>query len=133
MNDRQRAQAKRDMEWLVKLSGVLATVVRPGSVGAGSFFGRRDSNVTTLGPIPMGIRSLPPETLAEIGADAVASVLPGADVREGDWLDVDGVGGGDGDGESVRYRVTEVRPQNLFGALTHVDLHLERERRDGQE
>ena len=63
----------------------------------------------------------------------MASVLPGADVREGDWLDVDGMGGGDGDGESVRYRVTEVKPQNLFGAVTHVDLHLERERRDGQE
>ena len=127
MNDRQRAQAKRDVAWLVQLSGVNATVVRPGSVGRGSFFGRRDSNETTLGPIPLGIRSLPPETLAEIGADAVASVLPGADVREGDWLDVEG------ENSSVRYRVTEVNPQNLFGAVTHVDLHLERERRDGQE
>ena len=127
MNDRQRAQAKRDVAWLVELSGVHATVVRPGSVGGGSFFGRRDSNETTLDPIPIGIRSLPPETLAEIGADAVASVLPGADVREGDWLDVDG------ENSSVRYRVTEVNPQNLFGAVTHVDLHLERERRDGQE
>ena len=133
MNDRQREQARRDVEWLVKLSGAVATVVRPGSVGAGSFFGRRDVSSNTLGSIPIGIRSLPPETLAEIGADAAASVLPGADVREGDWLDVDGVGGGDGDGANVRYRVTEVRPQNLFGAVTHVDLHLERERRDGQE
>ena len=47
--------------------------------------------------------------------------MPDAGVQEQDFLAI---------GET-RYRVTEVKPHNFFGKVTHLDLHLERERRDG--
>jgi len=51
-------------------------------------------------------------------ADAAASVLPDSSVQEQDILIID----------VIRYRVTEVKPQNCFGAITHIDLHLELEK-----
>jgi len=42
-------------------------------------------------------------------------------VRESDFLAIG----------QTRYRVTAVKPHSFFGAITHLDLHLARERRDG--
>ena len=50
----------------------------------------------------------------------MASVLPDSGVQEQDFLKIG----------AIRYRVTEVKPQNLFGKITHFDLHLELEKRE---
>jgi len=118
---RHCAQAKKDVEWMIRRSGVMGTVIRPTVDGQDSFFGPHEPTETPVGEIPVEMKTLDPADLAEIGADAVASVLPGSDVQEQDFLEVEG----------VRYRVTDVKPNNFFGQLTHMDLHLEREKRDG--
>lgn len=120
MNTRQRRQAAGDVAWLIRQSGRTATLIRPQTAAGDSFFGPRETGENDLGGIPVEVKDLSPADLTEIGADAVASVLPESGVQEQDFL----VFGGQ------RYRVTEVKPQNLFGVVTHLDLHLEHEKRE---
>ena len=115
------AQAVKEVRWLIEQSGVTAVLSRPAKAGQDSFYGPHDASESVLGSIPVEMQDLPPKDLTEIGADAVACVLPDSDVHESDFLLI-------GD---TRYRVTAVKPHNFFGAVTHLDLHLARERRNG--
>lgn len=115
------AQAVREVSWIILQSGVIGALSRPIQAGQESFFGPHETNETTLGNIPIEMQDLPPKDLSEIGADAVACVLPDSGVQEQDFLAI-------GD---TRYRVTAIKPHNFFGAITHLDLHLTRERRHG--
>jgi len=120
MNERQRRQAAEDVAWMIRQSGQTATIFRPQVAGEDSFFGPREASEIEIGSIPVEVKDLAPKDLAEIGADAVASVLPDSGVQEQDFLRIG----------AIRYRVTEVKPQNLFGKITHLDLHLELEKRE---
>ena len=120
MIERQRRQAKRDVEWMIRKSGLTANVTRPAIAGEGSFFGPHVASETVVASIPIELKDLAPKDLAEIGADAVASVLPDCGIEEQDLVDVKG----------IRYRATNVKPQDLFGEVTHFDLHLELEKRE---
>ena len=120
MNERQRRQAVEDVAWMIRQADVLATLFRPQVAEEGSFFGPHEPTETEIGTIPIEVKDLPPADLAEIGADAVASVLPDCGAEEQDFLEIG----------ATRYRVTEVKPQNLFGVVTHLDLHLELENRE---
>ena len=123
MNLRRRRQMLGDVAWMIRRSGQQATILRPRIAGEGSFFGSHESHEEGIAEIPVEMKVLPPKDLAEIGADAAASVLPDSGVLESDILEIDG----------IRYRVTEVKPQNVFGALTHLDLHLELEKREASD
>jgi hypothetical protein len=118
---RQTEQAARDVAWLIRQTGTIAKVMRPTPAGTGSFYGSHEASETPVGEVPIEMRDLPPKDLAELGADAVAAVLPDAGIVENDFVEVAG----------VRYRVTDVKPQRFFGTVTHIDLHLARERRHG--
>jgi len=118
---RQCAQARKDVEWMIHRSGVMGMLSRPTVAGLDSFFGPHEPTETPVGEIPVEMKTLNPADLAEIGADAVASVVPDSGVQEQDFLEVDG----------VRYRVTDVKSHIFFGQITHLELHLEREKRDG--
>ena len=116
---RQTEQAARDVAWLIRQTGTVARVTRPQAAGAGSFYGKHEVDEVLVGDVPIEMRDLPAKDLAELGCDAVAAVLPDAGIQENDFVEV----------ADVRYRVSEVKPQRFFGTVTHVDLHLVRERR----
>ena len=117
---RQQRQMGQDVAWLIRQSGQTALLLRPQVAGTDSFYGPHDAAETELGMIFIEMTMLSPTDLAEIGADAAASVLPDAGVQEQDILYIGG----------TRYRVTEVTPHTCFGVVTHCDLHLEREHRE---
>ena len=122
MNERHTHQASVEVRWLIERSGVSGRLTRPRRQNQGSFYGSAETSEEQVGSIPVEMQDLPPKDLTEIGADAVACTLPDSGVREQDFLSVGG----------TRYRVTAVKPHNFFGTVTHLDLHLTRERRDGQ-
>ena len=115
------SQAAKEVRWLIEQSGVTGLVTRSQPAGQGTFFGATEASEVEVATVPIEMQDLPPKDLTEIGADAVACVLPDAGVQEQDFLAI---------GET-RYRVTAVKPHNFFGTVTHLDLHLTRERRDG--
>ena len=117
---RQQRQMGQDVAWLIRQSGQTAILLHPQVAGTDSFYGPHDAAETEVGVVPIEMTMLSPKDLAEIGADAVASVLPESGVQEQDMLDIGG----------TRYRVTEVMPYTCFGVVTHCDLHLEREHRE---
>ena len=118
MSLRQRQQLTGDVAWMIRQSGRTATILRPQNAGQDSFFGSHETAEVEIGAIPIEIKALSPKDLAEIGADAAASVLPDSGVQEQDILMID----------AIRYRLTELKAQNCFGAITHIDLHLELEK-----
>ncbi len=120
MSERLKRRMTGDVAWLIRRSGRSATILRPQVAGEDSFYGSHEPTEVEIGTVPIEMKMLSPRDLAEIGADAAASVLPDSDVREQDILEVDG----------VRYRICEIKPQNCFGAITHLDLHLELEKRE---
>lgn len=121
MKSRYTTQAAKEVTWLIQQSGVTATLTRPLEEGEGSFFGPAETSEEDLGEIAVEIKDLDPKDLVELGADAVAHVLADSGVQEQDFLAIDG----------VRYRATAVKTHNFFGTISHLELHLERERRDG--
>ena len=106
-----------DMAELIRASGETAEILRPSVSGSGDFAGPHEPSEESLGSVVIEFKQLSPEELKQIGADGVCSMLPDSDVAEGDIL----VYNGD------RYRVTDVKPENCFGAVTHLTVRLERE------
>jgi len=121
MQPRYSNQAQKEVRWLIEQSGLTAVLTRPQSSSDTKFFGANETSETTIGTIPVEIKDLPPKDLTEIGADAVAHVLADSGVQEQDFLAIDG----------VRYRTTTIKPHNFFGTVSHLELHLTLERRDG--
>ena len=107
----ERASAVSDVRALICASGQEATLLR-GEAGEG-LFGHEEGQFTEVGVIPLELNQTPPEALPG-GIDALASVLPEADVRAEDRLAID---------DDV-FRVQTVEKENLFGVVTHKVLKL---------
>ena len=93
-----------------------AEIIRPTVTGVGSFAGSHESSESSLGMIPVEFKQLSAEELKQIGADGICSTPPDSGIVENDILIYQG----------NRYRVTELKPENCFGAVTHLTVKLER-------
>ncbi len=102
---------------LIRASGQTVELFRPTVAGAGGFAGPHEPNEESLGFVPIEFQQLSPDELKQVGADGMCSMFPETDVSEGDILVYD----------EVRYRVTDVKPVNCFGAVSHLVVKLERE------
>ena len=78
-------QAAKEVRWLIEQSGVTGKLSRPTKEGEDSFFGPHEESEPEVAEIPLEMQDLPPKDLTEIGADAVACVLPDAGVHEQDF------------------------------------------------
>ena len=90
--------------------------IRPAVSGAGSFAGSFEPSESSLGSIPLEFKQLSPDDLKQVGADGICSLLADSNVQEGDILIY----------QNARYKVTEVKPENCFGVITHLTAKLER-------
>ncbi|NQT35819.1 hypothetical protein HQ587_11560 [bacterium] len=106
-----------DTAELIRASGETAELLRPSVAGAGGFAGPHEPIEESLGSVPIEFHQLSPDELKQIGADGMCSMLPETDVAEGDILILN----------EVRYRVSDVKPVNCFGAVSHLIVKLERE------
>ena len=106
-----------DMAELIRASGETAEILRPAVTGDGGFAGPYAPNEESVGTAPIEFQQLSPDELKQIGADGVCSMLPETDVAEGDIVFYDG----------SRYKVTDIKPENCFGAVSHLVVKLERE------
>ena len=106
-----------DVAELIRASDETAEMLRPAVAGAGGFAGPHEPNEESLGSITIEFQQLSPDELKQIGADGLCSMLPDADVAEGDILVFN----------EVRYSVSDVKPVNCFGAVSHLLVKLERE------
>ena len=106
-----------DTAELILASGETAELLRPVVSGAGEFAGPHEPSEESLGTVVIEFKQLSPEELKQIGADGVCSMLPDSDVAEGDIVVYD----------DARYRVTDIKRENCFGAVTHLTVKLERE------
>ncbi len=102
---------------LIRISGEIAEILRPTVVGVGEFVGPHESSEESLGSVPVEFRQLSPDELKQIGADGMCSMLPDTDMEEGDILVYN----------EVRYCVSDIKPMNCFGAVSHLIVKLERE------
>ena len=106
-----------DVAELIRASGQTAELLRPTVASAGEFAGPHAPSEVSLGTAPIEFQQLSPDELKQIGADGLCSMLPDADVAEGDILIFN----------EVRYSVSDVKPVNCFGAVSHLIVKLERE------
>ena len=120
LSQREQQQIAADVRLVIESSGETARVLRPNRQGADTFFGAHEAAEVEVAVIPCELRHLPPEEVQQKGHDAELHVLPGAPVLEGDFAVMVG----------VRYRVTDVKPHNCFGVVTHLELKLELEQRN---
>ena len=101
---------------LIEAFSETVELTRPAVSVAGSFAGSYEPEETSLGTVPLEFKQVSPEELKQLGADGVCSLLPDTDIREGDMLVYQG----------DRFRVTDVKRENCFGAVTHLTVKLER-------
>jgi len=100
---------------LIRISGEIAEILRPSVVGAGDFAGPHEQDEESLGSVPIELKQLSPDELKQVGADGMCSMLPETDVAEGDILIYN----------EVRYCVSDIKPMNCFGAVSHLVVKLE--------
>ena len=105
-----------DVGGLIEAFTETAEIIRPTQSGVGSFVGAYDSAEVSVGIVPIEFKRLSPEELKQLGADGVCSLLSNTDIQENDILVY----------QSDRYRVTNVKLVNCFGAETHLIAQLER-------
>lgn len=118
LSPQEKMRVAADVKTIIEASGETARILRPAKQGADTFYGSREVSETEVAAaIPCELRHLPPEEVQQKGHDALLHVLSEADVQEGDFAIVSG----------VRYRVTDLKPHNCFGVVTHVELALELE------
>jgi len=106
-----------DVAELIRASGETAELLRQTVSGAGEFAGPHAPSEVSLGIVPLEFQQLSPEELKQIGADGLCSMLPDSGVVEGDILVFN----------EVRYCVSDVKPVNCFGVISHLVVKLERE------
>ena len=111
MSEKERADAVADVAQLILSSGQTAMVQRivPGE----RLYGSDDESYSDVAEIPLELNEAPPEELSD-KIDAVASVLPNADVLGEDRLVSD----------SGTYRIQSVEDVHFFGVVTHKILQL---------
>ena len=118
VTDREKRVIERDMNDLVKAEATTCKVTRPAIAGTGEFYGPREGAETVIAEaLPVEFHYGTPDHLEQEGADATADVEAGSDVREGDFLEYQG----------VRFRLTDVDRHTLYGARAYTTLVLERE------
>lgn len=105
----ERASAVSDVRALICASGQEATIFR--REAGENLYGHDEGQFDEVGTIPLELNRTPPDDLPG-DIDAVASVLPEADVRAEDRLAAEG--------ES--YRVQALVEERLFGVVTHKSL-----------
>lgn len=106
-----------DVAELIRASGETAEILRTAVSNADEFAGPHAPSEELLGTVPIEFQQLSPDDLKQIGADGQCSMLPDADVKEGDILIFN----------EMRYIVSDVKPVNCFGAVSHLVVKLERE------
>jgi hypothetical protein len=111
-----REKMTGEVSALIEASGETAELIRPAVSGAGSFAGAFESSESFLGTIPIEFKQLSPEELKQIGSDGICSLPPDSGIQENDIIVYQG----------DHYRATEVKPENCFGAVTHLTAKLER-------
>ena len=105
-----------DVGGLIEAFTETAEIIRPTASGVGSFTGAYEPEELSIGTVPIEFKQLSPEELKQLGADGVCSLLSNTDIQEGDILVY----------QDDRYRVTNVKLANCFGAETHLIVQLER-------
>lgn len=113
LTDPERNRAAEDVRALILSSGQEALLLR--AVPGERLYGSDDASYAEVGTIPLEFVETPPEDLNN-KIDAVACVLPDADVRPEDHVRADG-------GE---FRLQTVEEERLFGVVTHKVLKLVR-------
>ncbi len=105
------ASAVSDVRAMICSSGQMATVLRR-DVGE-NLFGHDAETFNEVGTLPLELNRTPPEDLPG-DIDAVASVLPEADVQDEDRLTLEG----------ETYRIQTIVEERLFAVVTHKSLRL---------
>ena len=116
VTEQDRATMAADVSSVIATFTETAEIIRSTVAGVGSFAGSHESAETSLGMISLEFKQLSAEELKQIGADGVCSIPPDSGIQENDILLYQG----------NRYRVTELKPENCFGAVTHLTVKLER-------
>ncbi len=116
VTEQDRDAMAADVNAVIEAFTETAEIIRPTVTGVGSFAGSYEAEETSLGTIPLEFKQLSAEELKQIGADGVCSTPPDSGIQENDILIY----------QESRYRETELKLENCFGAVTHLTVKLER-------
>lgn len=110
LSDLEKSQAAQAVRDLILGAGLVARQFR--AMGPG-LYGSDDEEAELVGEIHVELLESPDVDVGN-NVDAVANVLPGAGVQPTDRLVIAG----------ATYRVQAIKPHNLFGIITHLELSL---------
>jgi len=117
LSNTDREQMTDDVGVLIAVSSETAEIFRPVVADAGSFAGSHEPSEELIGAVPLEFTPQSPEDLKQKGSDGTADFPADANIAEGDVILYLG----------NRYKVTNVKKENCFGAVTHMTASLERE------
>ncbi|MBC8552624.1 MAG: hypothetical protein H8D23_23590 [Candidatus Brocadiales bacterium] len=117
LNAQEKHQMRCDVQNVIISFGKTMTVFRSEVVNAGSFAGSHKSDEITIGEYAVEQKLLSPKSLTEVGADLVIVCGSETGISEGDRVEI----------ENKSYIISHINPQNAFGAVTHLEVNLEKD------
>jgi hypothetical protein len=111
LTDQERAEAVADVARLIISSDQTARILR--MVSGEQLYGADDAEYAQVSVIPLELNEIPTLELSGV-INALASVLPDADIRNEDRLATD----------RETYRIQSVEEKHFFGIVTHKNLQL---------
>ncbi len=117
LNPMDKETMRTDVENVIVSFGKSMTVYRSVDENKGSFAGAYKTNEKIIGEYPIEQKLLSPKSLTEIGADLVIVCSDETDIAEGDRVEIEG----------KSFIVSHINPQNAFGAVTHLEVNLEKD------
>ena len=112
---------KNDIRKIIESTGDFLKILRPEKTGQNSFYGSKQTGlaVITDSVICEKIDLLPDNTVSK-EHDLIVNIPPETDIKEDDLIEY----------KSTRYKVTDIVKHNCFGAITHLELKTERDKRE---
>jgi len=117
LSEQDRNAMQTDVTEMIAEFCEAAEILRPSEAESDSFAGPHEPFEESLGMVPLEFSPSSPEDLKQKGSDGTADFPVEANIAEGDIILYQG----------NRYKVTNVKKENCFGAVTHLTASLKRE------
>ena len=112
---------KNDIRKIIESTGDVIKILRPSKAGQNTFYGSKQTGLTVIADsvICEKIDLLPDNTVSK-EHDLILHLPPETDIREDDLIEY----------KNSRYKVTDIVAHNCFGAITHIEIKTERDKRE---
>ena len=121
LSNDEKLNIQADMKTIIDSFGIIVIIYRPAKDRVNTFYGSKQTGLTRIyDSIKCEIIDLSPDDSRMKGHDLLVNILPDIEIKEDDIFEIN----------NIKYKVKDIIVHNCFGAITHKEIKLERDKRE---